>query len=185
MDSSTTFLTPVLLISLIKNVEGRILNLQMFLSWEGLQRLWRMKIILTTWRNGLKRRGCNSVWSTRWYSEGWDVGCKMAGWIAKQSFFSEGAGGQSEHKMNMSQEGQAVAKNPNIVGSCINNVGICKKHEIVLLLSHHSWSTGSSLGHCVSRKMRISWKECKERSKSDWGSGKHDLWGKTEGSDVV
>lgn len=62
-------------------------------------------------------------------------------------------GGQSKHKMNMCQGGQAVAKNANIVLGCINNVGICKKHEIVLLLSHHGWSTGSSLGHCISRKM--------------------------------
>lgn len=85
----------------------------------------------------------------------------------------------------MSQEGQAVAKPPNIVLGCINNVGICKNHEIVLLLSHHSWSIGSSLGHCISRKMRISWKESKERSKSNRGFGKHELCGKTEGSEVV
>lgn len=109
---------------------------------------------------------------------------QRGGWQSRHSSAKE-LGGQSEHKTNLSQEGQAVAKNPNIVLGCINNVGICKKREIVLLLSHHSWSTGSSLGHCILRKMRISWKESKERSKSDPGSGKHDLCGKTKGSEVV
>lgn len=40
--------------------------------------------------------------------------------------------------MNMNQKGQAVAKNPNIILGCINSAGICKKHELVLLVSHQS-----------------------------------------------
>lgn len=67
----------------------------------------------------------------------------------------------------MSEEGQAVTKPLNTILGCINNVGICKKHEIVLLLSHLIWSTGSKLGHCILRKMQISWKESKETSMSD------------------
>lgn len=73
----------------------------------------------------------------------------------KAAILHERSGCQREHEMNMSQEGQTVVKKANILLGCINNAGISKKHEIVLLF-HHSWSTGSSVGHCISRKMQIS-----------------------------
>lgn len=169
VDSSSFFLGPVLLVSLIKNVDSR---LHMMPSQEGLQRLWRMKMILKNWGNGLKQRGGKSVWKSRQCA--WALMGAARGWSGWQiSFSSVKELGARANKRNMNEEGQAVTKPPNIILGCINNVGICKKHEIVLLLSHLIWSTGSSLGHCISRKMRISWKESKETSMIDWGSGKH------------
>lgn len=101
-------------------------------------------MILKNWGNGVKQRGDKAVWKSRqcaWASMGAARGVE---WMTNYFFFSEGTGGQNKHKRNMSEEGQAVTKPPNIILGCINNVGICKKQEIVLLLSHLIWSTGSS-----------------------------------------
>lgn len=45
----------VLIITLIKRLDGKILNLQVIPSQERLQRLWRINMILTNWDNKAKR----------------------------------------------------------------------------------------------------------------------------------
>lgn len=180
VDSSSFFLGPVLSFSLIKNLDSR---LHMIPSQDGLQRLWRMKMIFKHWGNGLNQRGCNAVWNSRQCA--WALGLQGSG-MGDKLVFLQWRSWRPEQTQNEHEWGRSGCyQTPNFIVGCINNVGICKKHEIVLLLSHLIWSTGSSLRHCISRKVWISWRESKETSMSDWGSGKHDLWAKTQGSEVV